>query len=59
MNIEKHRETIQRLWENSNHGTRLEDVESAFKAGYEACLARLAEEARAAVRRARWERGLK
>lgn len=55
MNIEKHRETIQRLWENSNHGTRLEDVESAFKAGYEACLARLAElasEARAAARRA-------
>lgn len=52
MNIEKYRETIERLWENSNHGTRLEDVESAFKAGYEACLADHAEEARAAARRA-------
>lgn len=36
--IEKYAKHIDKLWEDSNHGTRREDVEAAFLAGFNAAM---------------------
>jgi hypothetical protein len=37
MNLEPYAAEIEHLYETSNHGTRKEDIEAAFIAGFNAC----------------------
>jgi hypothetical protein len=49
--MEDKEQTIYRLWENSGHGTRREDVEAAYLAGQAAANARWLEHIHDAITR--------